>query len=250
MHPRLPPFAPEESLVRISVNGDVVARFLCSPHDLRDLALGWMFTQGIIRSRADVQRMRSCRQSGDIRVELCGQVGETIRTFTPVVSSGCGGGLVGTEQYVSPLSRLESNFEVGHQRLREIVRDMYESFHALPEHRGVHCAAIAGIHRLDEILMMTDIGRHNAVDKVIGRGLREECDFSTMILATSGRISSDMLLKAYRAGIPVVISQHAVTALAVRMAEKANMAVVARFDRADSVTHGADTRILESLQAS
>ena len=71
-----------------------------------------------------------------------------------------------------------------------------------------------------------DIGRHNALDKVIGHGAEKGFDFHNCLLLTSGRISSEMLIKAAKRGIPVIASRSAPTVLAVRLAEKLNITLI------------------------
>lgn len=68
-----------------------------------------------------------------------------------------------------------------------------------------------------------DIGRHNALDKVIGHGMEKGLDFAGRIILTSGRISSEMLIKAAKRGVPVIVSRSAPTVLAVKLAQKLNI---------------------------
>ena len=93
-----------------------------------------------------------------------------------------------------------------------------------------------------------DIGRHNAVDKVIGSGLLHDVDFSNMVLAASGRISSDMVLKATRAGIPVMISPRSVTTMAADIASRANIAIAGRMAKQNKVYAGNVERIKGAIK--
>ena len=91
---------------------------------------------------------------------------------------------------------------------------------------GVHAAALTDGSRL--LFLSEDIGRHNAVDKIIGRGILAGMSFSNTQLLTTGRISSDIVMKTARAGIPVVISLSVATSLAVDLALRAGILLVGR----------------------
>jgi FdhD protein len=107
----------------------------------------------------------------------------------------------------------------------------------------MHCAGLCGISDSDTIAVSCDIGRHNAVDKVIGRGMLEGRDFTACVLVTSGRISSDMMFKAIRAQIPIVASQHSVTSMAVELADLAGIALIGRLRRQKHDLYGRVDRI-------
>ena len=100
--------------------------------------------------------------------------------------------------------------------------------------RGVHTAALSKGGTLPEIVC-DDIGRHNAVDKVIGSALMTGVDFKVSVLLCSGRISSDILFKTKRCDIPVAISLSAPTHQAVLLARDMHMTLVG-FARASSFT--------------
>jgi len=194
----------------IEANGKEIATLLCTPADLEEFCLGFLFTSGVIQGREDV---RSCRCDterwvGHVEVsrlpdlELLGK-----RILTP----GCGKGIVFASA-VEMASRLplRSDLRVG-------ASAVLEGMHALEAgsdlHRrtgGVHSAALAeptgGLIRI-----IDDIGRHNAVDKVIGDALRRDIGLRGTILVCSGRVSSEILHKTKRGDIPVVVSRCAPT---------------------------------------
>lgn len=235
---------PVEILAQIVVNDRPIAQLLCSPNDLQALAYGWLFTQGVIDLPSDITSLRACHESGVIHVGLHGDREARVEGFRTVLSSGCGGGLVNLNRYLTVLPELTSDFSAEHAAMGSIMNEMYTRFRN-PSARweGTHCAAIARTDASGEMLMASDIGRHNAVDKVIGMGFLADWDFGCSVLATSGRLSSDMVLKAHRAGIPIVISQHSVTSMAIEIARAARIALVSRFGRRDEDAFGEKARI-------
>jgi FdhD protein len=237
---------PSEILAQIVVDDEPVVQFLCSPRDLQALAYGWLFTQGVINAPSDISSLRACHESGMIHVSLRVPGRDRFVGFRTALSSGCGGGLVNLEQYLSALPEITSNFAADHATLERIMSEMYESFRASSRWEGMHCAALARTHVSEELIVASDIGRHNAVDKVIGHGFVRDWDFATSALATSGRLSSDMVLKAHRAGISIIISQHSVTTLAIEIARAARISLVSRFGRRDEEVFGEVGRIVNA----
>ncbi len=89
---------------------------------------------------------------------------------------------------------------------------------------GVHSAALASENEI--FIFKEDIGRHNAIDKVIGEGLKKECVFESKIMISSGRISSEVLFKVQKARIPLLVSQSAPTNQAVKLARDMEITLV------------------------
>lgn len=235
---------PLEILAQIVVNRQPIAQFLCSPRDLQALAYGWLYTQGVIDSPGEIATIRACHKSGMIRVRMPSFDPGRLSGFRTALSSGCGGGRVGLDQYGGEWTPLDSECTIDHAALAQHMDAMYRQFRSSSLWEGMHCAAIARAETPAEILLASDIGRHNAVDKAIGRGLLAGWDFGLSALATSGRISSDMILKARRAGIPIVISQHSVTSMAIEIARAAGIALISRFGRRDEERFGETRRIV------
>ena len=101
----------------------------------------------------------------------------------------------------------------------------------------VHQVTLFNIN--ETVIIKEDIGRHNAVDKVIGAALQCGVKFGETIICSSGRLSSDMILKAASAGIPVVVSRTAPTSLAIDIAEEMGITLIgfARGKRMNIYTH-------------
>jgi FdhD protein len=135
--------------------------------------------------------------------------------------------------------------------------DMYR------ETGGMHCAALAvdlacrpasgpaaSVQAEDApegssyFVVREDVGRHNAVDKVLGRAFMDGVDFSASCILTSGRIAADMILKAVAAKVPVVVSRSIPTTTAFEIAEKANITVVGRIGSDQPIVYCGSVRIL------
>ncbi|MGD0885814.1 MAG: formate dehydrogenase accessory sulfurtransferase FdhD [Thermodesulfovibrionales bacterium] len=208
-----------EKKIRISVNGNEVMSLYCSPHMVRELVVGLMMTEGIIQGSWCAERMSI--EYGD-QVEINIPAEGKVTTEGKTTTSGCVGGITFDRgAYGEPL---KDGFTADKERLRNIYRE----FQARSElYRLTGCMHSAALSDGKSILCFAeDIGRHNAVDKVIGYAILECIPFPGKIMLASGRISSEISSKCARWGIPMLVSRTAPTNLAVEIAEARGITVV------------------------
>jgi FdhD protein len=145
-----------------------------------------------------------------------------------VITSGCIGGITFPKR--ATLQKTDDTFTISAARLKEIFRD-FQKLSGL--HQLTGCVHSAGLSDGESMLCIAeDIGRHNAVDKVIGFAILEEIPFAGKIMLASGRLSSEIVAKCGRWGIPIVGSRTSPTSLALEIAEKCGV-TVAGFIRGD-----------------
>jgi len=221
-----------EKKVRISVNGREIISLYCTPNMVRELVVGLLMTEGIIRGKWCAETM-GIEYDDEIRVDVPaeGEVSMQGKTIT----SGCVGGFTFDRGVES--GPLHDPFTINKGDLRDIYRDFQQRSELYRLTGCIHSAALS-----DGVSLMCfaeDIGRHNAVDKVIGYSLLEHIPFSGKILLASGRISSEIAAKCSRWGIPLLVSRTAPTNLAVEIAEKRGVTVVGfmRGNRFNVYTH-------------
>lgn len=214
----------EEAPVELLVNNKKVATFMCTPRDLNELAVGYLFGRGLIKSVDDVQVLSACDDLRKILVRTATPLTEESIGLPSVLSSGCGSGVVFHEELLK--KEVKSDLVVSLDRLKQMAREMFDGAVIYKETGGMHCAALAGENGI--VALREDVGRHNAVDKVLGKGLFLGVDFSRHLVITTGRLSSDMLLKAVVAGVPLVVSRSIPTSLGLEIAERMGVTVVGR----------------------
>ncbi len=203
---------PVEEAVTLYVNAQPLVTLMCTPTLLDALALGFLFNEGFIRSSDDVVVLRPCGGGRCVDVWLRFDIEIPERR---VLTSGCSGGTT-FDDLAGARSRVETDVRVGSQ---DVVRLMDELARRAALHQrsgGVHTAALASGGRM--VCLAEDVGRHNALDKVAGLCLQERRSPRGGILLSSGRISSEMVQKAARMEVPLVISRTAPTSLAVQLA--------------------------------
>jgi FdhD protein len=209
----------------IMINEKELATLLCTPAHLKELTYGFVFTSGIVQRPGEVIGYTLDREKWIGYLEL-----EKAPDFEllskRIYTSGCGKGIM-YSSYVELASR---DPVVTSTRFKKT--DIHTGMHYLLQYSelykktgGVHTVAL-GRTGQDPHIAIDDIGRHNALDKVIGRALLAKEPFADSLLFCTGRISSEMLHKAKRCEIPVIVSRGAPTHQAVLRARAMGITLV------------------------
>ncbi len=222
----------EERRLRISVNGKEALKLYCSPIMVRELVVGFMMTEGIIRGNWCAERM-TIRYGDEILVDIPAEGEISLEGAT--ITSGCVGGVTFERP---PAEKITANgVVIGLDKLRDVFREFQKKSDLYNQTGCIHSAAVSDGEYV--LVVAEDIGRHNAVDKVIGYCVLEQIPLADKILFVSGRLSSEMASKASRWKIPIVVSRAAATALSVDIAEKSGITMVGfmRGKRLNIYTH-------------
>jgi FdhD protein len=226
---------PAEAPVGLTVNGQPWLTFLCTPTDLEALAVGYLFNEGLIADAADLAAVRACGSGANVDVWLWRAIS---RPSAWQRTSGCAGGA--TSDSAVPemaLLRLQSGTCLAAPMVGELMAALYRAQEMYAETGGVHCSALSDGERI--VMLAEDIGRHNTLDNLAGRCLLGREVMAGSILLTTGRVSSEMALKAARMEVPILISRSAPTSLAVERANRWGLTLIGydRRDRFNVYTH-------------
>jgi len=202
-----------------------IATLMCTPSDLKELTVGFLFTSGFIAGAHEIRRFVLDEQMWRADVEIERPPDPDIlakRLYT----SGCGKGVMYASMVeVSSRHPLEEGFTISALRIPELMRWLLTSSDLHKNTGGVHTAALS-MDGATPTVFFDDVGRHNAIDKVIGRGLLDQADFSKSIIVSTGRTSSEILYKTKRSGVPVILSRGAPTHQTILLAQEMNLTVV------------------------
>ncbi len=212
----------EEGLVCISVNGEELATFMCTPSNLEELALGFLYNERIIQGLEDVRQIHVSKATTCVDVWL--RDIDFKRPPRAIVTSGCGGGVT-FDDLSGKHDPLQSTLLAEPEQLADLMQAMILGAASYKKARGIHTAALAGGDQI--LLQVEDVGRHNCLDKLCGAALQAGIPTRDRILLSSGRISSEMINKARRLQTPIVCSRTSPTSLSVGLAEAWNMTIVA-----------------------
>ncbi|PYM03539.1 MAG: formate dehydrogenase accessory sulfurtransferase FdhD [Candidatus Rokuibacteriota bacterium] len=208
-----------EQPLTVSVNGERFLTLLCSPTKLDALVVGYLWMEKVIASTSEVTGLELSEVDGNAAVTLSHPVELPTER---ILTSGCGGGITfRIDHRLFP--KLHSSRRITPGALSDRMKDLFAAAVQYQRSRGIHGAALTDGERL--LVVAEDVGRHNAVDKVKGEALLRGIPTEDLILLSTGRISSEMLLKAARMGVPVVASRTSPTEMAIALAEQLNITV-------------------------
>lgn len=218
----------EEASVTLTVNGAVWLTFACSPDHLDVLAAGFLFTEGLLKGAEEIAQIRVCDDGTNVDVWLNHAIEQPKNWMR---SSGCTGGLTGlaTSKGIGPV---EWAHRFSPDALLEGMNQLYHVEGLYQEYRGLHCSALFDGETIR--LHAADIGRHNTIDKLAGQLLLKKLEGAPLILLTTGRISSEMMLKAARMKVEGVVSRTSPTRMAVEYANALGITLVG-YARRDSL---------------
>jgi FdhD protein len=229
-----------ESMFTLFVNRIEVATILCSPSLTRELAVGFLLGEGVLQHREDLLSVRYEKSRGIVRIKVSERV--DLSPFSGprkgTITSGCGKGQTYTfVRDVEDMDPLPFGLTIDSKRLGEKVREFSHMSTTYKDTGGVHSSMLWDGKKLG--IFAEDLGRHNAVDKVFGASFMQNIPTQGHMLLTSGRMSSEIVLKAARAGVPLIASRNAPTSFSVQLAELLDLTLVGfvRGDRMNVYTH-------------
>jgi FdhD protein len=234
---------PEETAVALTYNGGTYAVMMATPQDLRDFAVGFSLSEGVINSVADIESLDLVRLGDgvELRMWLSGPKADRLRERRRHIAGPTGCGLCGIEsiaEAMRPAAIVGHGRHFSSEEIMAAMRDVPTRQTLNIETRAVHAAAFWDASR-GIVALREDVGRHNALDKLAGALARSKAVASEGIILLTSRVSVEMVQKSAAIGAPVMVSVSAPTALAVRMADVAGITLVAvaRADGFEVFTH-------------
>jgi FdhD protein len=196
-------------LIRI-IAGEVVFNISCTPVNLEELATGFLISEGLVKDY-------------NVEVEVRDDV---IAVKTPVEKSGefqlRSSGSPGVFRLADDLPKVKANEKFSVEECRDSLK--YLDTEEYRRTRGYHTAALVSKMRM--VARAYDVGRHNAIDKAIGIGVRKNVDFTRIFLLVSGRISQGMVAKCVRCGIPLLVSKAAILDSAIEKCKETGLSAI------------------------
>lgn len=231
---------PEEVAVALSYNGTTQAVMMATPADLVDFAYGFSLTEGIANpAEIDSVEVVEVPKGLDVQIWLKAEAEERLKARRRFMAGPVGCGLCGIdsldEAVRAPLAVTEREFTISPD---QVMATMAALPGAQPLHDATRAVHAAGFWNGALVAAREDVGRHNALDKLVGGMVRAGTQPTGAVLLTS-RVSIDMVQKVAALGAPVIIAVSAPTAHAVSLAEEAGITLIAlaRPDRFELFTH-------------
>ena len=209
----------------IIINDQELVTLLCSPKNLDYLAVGFLASEGFLKSKDEIKNILIDDERGVVRLETV-----EAAEFAPdilykrIISSGCGRGAAFYSAADAASQKVESGTKISADEIFTMVNEFQHGSQLYLATHGVHSAALCEDGRI--LVFGEDIGRHNAIDKIFGKCLMEDIPTSDRIIITSGRISSEILHKVAKKGMPIIISISVPTNLGVRIADNLGITLI------------------------
>ena len=209
-----------EQSVSLTVNGKVWLSFMCTPVDLEELAVGFLYNEKIINTMDEVKDIYVCDHKDNVDIWLDRSIEEPKNWRR---TSGCTGGYTSAVlDEIEPVSL--NGLVIKPERILALIRNLFESQDIYKKSGGVHSSALANKNGI--LFQIEDVGRHNTLDKIAGKLLLENIDASPKIILSTGRISSEMLQKSARMKTSILISRTSPTSLSIELAQKLGITLI------------------------
>jgi FdhD protein len=207
----------KEFPLTIILNNEELVTLLCTPKDLNYLAIGFLFSEGLLETKDEIKNVLVDDRRGVVRVETNEEKTPANEIFKRIITSGCGrGASFYRATDMQNQTKIESRTEISADEVFSLVTEFQHRSEVFLATGGVHSAALCDTASI--LVFNEDIGRHNAIDKIFGECLLKDIPTDGRMVITSGRISSEILLKVARRNIPILISKSAPTNLGVKLA--------------------------------
>ena len=223
----------------LKVNDRQIVTLLCTPAELDAMAIGFLLSEGILQDRKSLLDIQVNENTYTVAVTLAYLPQNIDSTFhKKTVTSGCGQGITFTDaENLKSLPPNKNPVRITLKEISNLLKEFRSISRLFLKTGGVHSAALADRQCIH--LFAEDIGRHNAVDKLIGKAFLAGITAEDKILISSGRISGEIMTKVIRNSIPIIISRTAPTCMSITYAEDHGITMVgfARGDKMNIYTH-------------
>jgi len=216
----------QETPLTLFLNHVELATMICSPGGYKELGVGFLLSEGLVQKPDDILEISCREEEGLLWIETSSPVPQTSNFLRRHIASCCGKSRAGL-YFINDARQLkpvqsDATFTADH--LLQMINLLEDKSLTFKRTGGVHSAALADSTGM--ICMYEDIGRHNAVDKVLGYALLNGISTDDKCLLLSGRVASEILIKAARGNIPLVLSRSAPTGLTIELADEMDITVV------------------------
>lgn len=210
----------------IILNGKELVTLQCTPEKLEYLAVGFLLSEGIVKQGTNIKNISLNERGWYVQVELHEELpADHDSSFKRVIGSGCAGGVSFYRSIdAKDCTPLDSQIRFPRDKVFSLMKEFQQDSTLYQDTHGVHSCGL--FSQTGVVSFADDIGRHNAVDKILGECFLKKIPVQDKVILTTGRISSEILIKVAKQQIPIIISRSAPTDLAVSLADKLRITLI------------------------
>lgn len=213
-----------EEIVNLYINNHLYASFHCTPLKIKELVIGHLLTEGIIEELKDILEIKISGKNIYIKLPES-------KAFNPaendmLITSLCSSDRISRPRLLKAPQKLRFNKIKFNTKIIFRAAEILNSMSSLFRISGATHSAIFIDEKGEIVAFAEDIGRHNAVDKVVGETAINGINFNRLLLASTGRLTSEIVIKAVQIGIPILISLSAPTNIGIRIAETFGLTLI------------------------
>lgn len=228
----------KEWTITIIFNGRKTVTLVSSQNDIDELAVGFLSAEGLLEEREQIKNLQVDYETGVIILNTFeAEKLPLAKLQRRVIGSGYGRGVAYFDSVKLKDGTVHADTGFSVSEILDVADKFQHSSITYKDTHGVHSAALC--EGAEILVFKEDIGRHNAIDKVIGHCILYDMPTDKCILLTSGRICSEAIQKIARRGIPVIVSIATPTCRSIEVAQRMGITLVAsvRDDKMDIYTH-------------
>ena len=228
----------DEDILEIFINKNKAFQMVFSMTDTKALAVGFLFTQGIVHKKKDIKAIEFFKERNQCHITLDDRAQERLTEFKKGHQvKGSSGGTLLQDQADLFSSCPEDHLRITYDQVLTLIQLHWDHSELFHKTGAVHSAGLCNSSKI--LSYYEDIGRHNALDKLAGDILLKEMDTRDKIATISCRMSLEIIGKIIKTGIPIVISNAAPTLCAIKLADKTGLTLIgfARNNRFNVYTH-------------
>ena len=220
-----------ESPLTVYINGSEFATVVCSPWEIEYMAVGFLCSEGILRKCEALGDMTIDRDQGIVHVSVDGyEENVASKVFLKRYINSCCGRSRASFYYSTDAmlcKKVESDASISPDRALELMELVMTRSAMFKRTGGVHGGLIAEARSGQVLSFHEDVGRNNVLDRICGRCFLEDVAFDDKVVVFSGRVSSEIVLKMSKMGVPILVSHAAPTNLGLELAEDLGITVIA-----------------------